>query len=133
MVSDNNSYTKTGSAEITGILADMNEKGSFAISVLTDLQGFPIAYATTEGYDPERQAAVVAMVQKTAIQVKNHLGMGQTDEVCLFDEEGCRLVSRAFRVKDYELILALQIPDKHRSYRSLMNHSIKSIQRIWKL
>ncbi|NTV47267.1 MAG: hypothetical protein HGB11_12260 [Chlorobiales bacterium] len=125
--------TESGSAEITKCLAEMNEKGGFPISVITDLQGFTIASSSANGHDPERQSAVVALVQKTAIQVRNHLGMGTTDEISLFDQNGQRLVCRPFNVRGHELILAVQVPEKHQAYRGLTNQAIKVIQKNWKL
>ena len=38
------------------------------------------------------QAAVVALIQKTAAQVSSQLGMAQTDEISLYDTDGQRLV-----------------------------------------
>ncbi|NTV45203.1 MAG: hypothetical protein HGB11_01465 [Chlorobiales bacterium] len=125
--------TESGSAEITKCLADMNGKGGFPISVITDLQGFTIASSSANGHDPERQSAVVAMVQKTAIQVRTHLGMGLTDEISLFDQDGHRLVCRPFSARGHELILAVQVPDRNQAYRGLTNQVIKVIQKIWKL
>ena len=123
----------SSSAEIAKILADMNKKGEFSIAVLTNRDGFPIASAALPDQDPLKQAAVVALIQKTAAQVSAQLGMTQTDEISLFDNEGQRLVCRPFTANGHELILAVLIPSKIQSYRRLTNNMVAAIQRRWNL
>ena len=125
--------TESSSAELSKCLEDMNRKGGFENAVITDMQGFPIASSVGAGGDAERQSAVVAMVQRTAQQVKHHLGMAQPDEISLADEGGKRLVCRPFSVRGQELILAVQVPDRNLAYRGLTNQTIKTIQKVWKL
>lgn len=124
---------KSGSTELAQILADMNEQGGFPIAVITDRHGFPIASAAAPGQDPDTQSAVVALVQKTATQVRNQLGMSQTDEISLFDTEGRRLVCRPFSANGHEMILAVLVTDKNQSYRRLTNTAVNAIRRQWKL
>lgn len=50
----------SGTEVLTKILTEMNAKSGFPISVLTDKDGLPIAWASTSGDNPERQSAVVA-------------------------------------------------------------------------
>ncbi|MCQ3980323.1 MAG: hypothetical protein DPW09_43480, partial [Anaerolineae bacterium] len=99
--------TKSGSTELARLLAEMNKAGEFPIAVLTDRHGFPIASAAAPGQDPETQSAVVALVQKTAAQVRDQLGMAQTDEISLYDTNGQRLVCRPISVNGHDLILAV--------------------------
>ena len=124
---------KSGSTELARVLAEMNSKGSFPIAVITDRHGFPIASAAAPDQDPNIQSAVVALVQKTAIQASNQLGMSQTDEISLYDTEGRRLVCRPFSANGHNLILAVLIPDKKLSYRRLTNEAVHSIKQQWKL
>lgn len=128
-----NSTPTTGSTEIARLLEEMNQKGGYPISVLTDRQGFPIASAANSDQDPDTQSAVVALVQKTASQVSNQLGMAQTDEISLYDARGRRLVCRPFNANNHEMILAVIIPDKSQSYRRLTNQAVNAIKRQWKL
>jgi predicted regulator of Ras-like GTPase activity (Roadblock/LC7/MglB family) len=130
MVSDNNKF---GSADLAKLLGEMNESGGFLISVLTDRHGFPIASAATPGQDPDRQSAVVALVQKTAAQVREQLGMAETDEISLYDSNGQRLVCRPFTANGYDLILAVLVPDRQKSYRRLTTHTVSDIRRLWNL
>ncbi len=124
---------KAGSARLAELLAEMNAEGGFSISLLTDRHGFPIASATQAGQDPDVQAAVVALVQKTAVQARQQLGMAATDEISLFDAEGQRLICRPFDANGYDMILAVRIPHRHQSYRRLTNVAIQTVRRIWKL
>ncbi len=128
-----NSTPKSGSTELAQLLANMNEQGGFPIAVLTDRQGFPIASAANPDQNPEMQSALVALVQKTATQVSDQLGMAQTDEISLFDTEGQRLVCRPFTVNEHNMILAVLVPNKHQSYRRLTNKAVTAIQRCWEI
>gem|GEM_PF-317838 len=121
------------STNLARLLADMNERGGFPIAVLTDRQGLPIAFAAGPDHDPETQSAVVAMIQKTASQVRHQLGMAQTDEISLFDKEGRRLVCRPFSANGYDLLLAVLVKDRNQTYRRLTNQAVSTIQRQWKL
>lgn len=123
---------KASSNELAKLLIEMNEQGGFPISVLTDRQGFPIASAAGPGYSPDTQSAVVAMVQKTATQVRDQLGMAQTDEISLFDTSGQRLVCRPMSINGHDMILAVLVPDKDKSYRRLTNQAVNTIRRMWK-
>ncbi len=127
------STTKSGSAEITNLLTIMNDEGGFPVSVLTNRQGFSIASAVAFDQDPEKHSAVVALVQKTALQVREQLEMAMTDEISMFDTDGQRLVCRPFETNGHDLILAVIIPDKNKSYRRLANKTVNAIRRLWKL
>jgi predicted regulator of Ras-like GTPase activity (Roadblock/LC7/MglB family) len=134
-VSVPHSNLKSGSVELAKLLANMNEQGGFPIAVLTDRHGFPIASATlpAAAQDPDTQSAVVALIQKTAVQVRDQLGMAQTDEISLAAADGQRLVCRPFRVNSHDLILAVLVPSKAQSYRRLTGQAVTAIRRLWKL
>ena len=124
---------KAGSAKLAELLNEMNEAGNFSISILTDEHGFPIASAAQPNQDPDIQSAVVAMVQKTAVQARQQLGMAQTDEISLYDAEGQCLVCRPFDANGYAMILAVRIPNKQQTYRRLTNRTITAVKQNWKL
>lgn len=128
-----NSTPRSGSTELAQLLSEMNAKGDFPIAVLTDRHGFPIASAASPGEDPDTQSAVVALVQKTAAQVSQQLGMAQTDEISLYDTNGRRLVCRPFQANEHNLILAVVVPHKQQSYRRLTNIAVNNIRKHWKL
>lgn len=123
---------ESGSGKLRQLLEEMNEKGSFPISVLTDSQGLAFASAVSNGMDTDRQSAVVAFVQKTAGQVIRQLGMGAMDEITLNDENGQRLICRPFTVGEHELILAILVTEKNTSYRRATNQAISEIRKTWK-
>ncbi len=124
---------KSGSAELANLLTKMNEEGGFPVSVLTNRQGFSIASAVAPDQDPEKHSAVVALVQKTALQVREQLEMAKTDEISVFDTDGQRLVCRPVDTNGHNLILAVIIPDRHTYYRRLTNKTVTAIRRLWKL
>jgi predicted regulator of Ras-like GTPase activity (Roadblock/LC7/MglB family) len=128
-----NPVTNSGSSELARLLAEMNQQGGFPIAVITDRHGFPIASAAASGQDPDTQAAVVALVQKTAAQVQRQLGFAPTDEITLFDAGGRRLVCRPFKANEHDLILAVIVPDRSQNYRRLTNKAVNAIKQQWKL
>ncbi len=128
-----NSVPKAGSAELSQLLEDMNERGGFPVSVLTDRNGFTIAAAAAPGQDPEMQAAAVALVQKTSAQVRDQLSMAPTDEISVYDATGKRLVCRPFKAGSHDMILAVLVPERAKSYRRLTNSTVDAVRRLWKL
>ena len=122
----------SGSTQLNSLLTQINSEGEFPISVLTDFQGLTIAWAASAGMDPERQSAVVAFIQKAAVQVSKQLGMAESDEISFYDINGQHLVCRPFQVDQYGLILAVIVPDRGHSYRRATYHAIREIRHIWK-
>ncbi len=125
--------TKSGSARLADVLAEMNATGQFLMSLLADKHGFLIAAATAPGETAEYQSAVVALVQKTALQAHQQLGLAATDEIALNDAHGQRLICRPFAANGHEMILAILIPGREQSYRRLTNKAIGEIKQVWKL
>ena len=117
--------------ELTRLLADMNERGGFPIAVLTDQHGLPIAFAAAPNQDPDTQAAVVAMIQRTVTEAGHQLGMAQADEISLFDNQGRRLVCRPFSANGHNLMLAILVEDRNQSYRRLTNKAVNAIRQQW--
>ena len=111
----------------------MNEEGQFEISIITNLHGFPISSSASGDRDPEKQSAVVALIERTGLQVRDQLGMSATDEISVYDTHGNRLVCRPFEANGQQLILAVLVSDKNKSYRRLTNKTISAIRRSWKL
>ena len=121
----------SGSEILSNILMEMNLNGKFPISVLTDKEGLPIASASTDGTDPERQSAVVAFIQKTSIQVTKQLGFKDLDEISFSYANGQHLISRPFNVKDNVLTLAIIVTDRDQPYRRAIKTAIAEIQKVW--
>lgn len=128
-----NAIPKSGSTQLADLLAEMNAQGGYGLAVLTDRHGFPIAWSAASGQDAELPSAVVALVQKTAGQVREQLGMASTDEIALRHSDGQLLVCRPFDANGHELILAVLVPGRHASYRRLTNQAVSAIQRLWRL
>lgn len=117
--------------QLTRLLEEMNKEGTFLISVVTDQNGLPIVFAAQEGFDPDRQSAIVAMLQKTLAQTGKRLGMLETSEISLFDANGHHLICRPFKIKDLDLTLAVLTPTKSQSYRRITSRAINQMRRVW--
>ena len=122
---------KSGSNELNQLLASLNEEGGFPISILTDTQGLAIASAAKDGMNADKQSAVVAFIQKTAVQVSKQLGFSGSEEISLVDTEGKHLVCRSFKVKNFDLILSVMVPDRSIPYRRMTSKAIKRIIEVW--
>lgn len=109
------------------LLVDLNNRGQFLITVLTDQTGLPLA-SSANNDESEMQAAVVAQVRRISNQVKLQLGMAETDEINLNDIKGRRLVSRSFSVKDDDFMLAILFSGRDTPYRRLTTQTILAIK-----
>jgi predicted regulator of Ras-like GTPase activity (Roadblock/LC7/MglB family) len=123
--------TKSGSNELIQILEEMNKEGGFPISIITDSQGLPLASFANEGMNADKQSAVVAFIQKTAVQVSKQLGFSGSEEISLLDTEGKHLICRSFKANNFELILSIMVPDRSTSYRRITSVAIKKIINVW--
>lgn len=126
-----NQNQRSNSNRLTEILDTLNKEGGFPISILTDSQGLAIASAAETGMDPDRQSAVVAFIQKTALQVTRQLGFSGSEEISLTDKEGKHLICRSFTANHFELILSIMITDRSTSYRRITSNAIKQIAEVW--
>jgi len=117
-------------ARITQILRDLNQGGGFVASVLTDERGLALASVAEAEEDAQAQAAVVALVAKSASRVADQLGMAGTEEVAVSDTHGRLLVCRRFQVGERGFLLSVLVPGRHQRYRLLTNRAVQSLQQI---
>ncbi len=115
--------------ELVDDLRTMINHGGFSIAVLTDENGLPVAFSGTDEDTSEAQSAAVAQIQKMILRVREHMSMGEPEEFVMNDVNGTRLVCRSFEAATSPLILAVQIPDRGKPYRKLMNQLIRSVQK----
>jgi predicted regulator of Ras-like GTPase activity (Roadblock/LC7/MglB family) len=127
-----NQEEKSGTEILSSILSEMNVESGFSISVLTDKEGLPIAWASDTASDPERQSAVVAFVQKTAVQVSKQLDMAEAEEIAFSWEDGQHFICRPFKIDGNGFILAVLISSRNQSYRRAPHTAIVNIQKMWK-
>ncbi len=116
---------------LESILFEMNGIGKFSKSVLTDKEGLPIASAALDGSNADRQSAVVAFMQKAAIQASKQLGFADLDEISISYVDGQQLVILPFNVNDKVLILTAVITDRHQPYRKIIGNAIVEIIKVW--
>lgn len=122
---------KSGFDLLESILFEMNGIGKFPKSVLTDKEGLPIASATDRGESVDRQSAVVAFLQKNAIQGSRQLGFTDPVEVTFSYEDGLTLVILPFSVKDKGLLLAVLVTERDQAYRKVTSTAIAEIIKVW--
>jgi len=116
---------------LESILFEMNGIGKFPKSVLTDKEGLPIAAAASDGSNPDRQSAVVAFIQKAAIQASKQLEFAELDEISFSYKDGQQLMIIPFNVNDKVLILTAIVTDRNQPYREIANNAITEIIKVW--
>jgi predicted regulator of Ras-like GTPase activity (Roadblock/LC7/MglB family) len=118
-----------GPENLIAALRTLNARGEFLITVLTDAEGLLMASAPSPGWDAEKQAAVVALVQRAARQAQA-ASMDAADEVAIRDVTGRRLICRPFEV-DGQILLLSVLMEAGRPYRRLTNDAIRDVRRAW--
>ncbi len=124
---DKQSVTDT----LTKLLLEMNQAGDFLVSMVTDVNGFPIVFATREDFDTERLSATIAMVKKTISQNEKRLGISATAEISIVDSDNQLLICRSFTARTHELTLAVLMANRQQSYRRITTHTMNEISRVW--
>lgn len=124
---------KFGLVELTELLTTMNAQSGFDIAVITNRDGFVIASSGEDGFDSQRQSAVVAKVGETAALASTQLRLGAADEISIDGTDGRRLVCRPVPLKGKDLILAVMMANRGQAYRRATNKVISQIQQHWTL
>ena len=118
-----------GPGNLTDVLQSLNAAGGFLVTVLTDSEGLVLASAPAPGWDAEKQAAVVALIQRAARQSED-VSLGSTDEISIRDVSGRRLVCRPFEVDGQVLLLSV-LAAEGKAYRRLTNVAVRDVRRAW--
>jgi predicted regulator of Ras-like GTPase activity (Roadblock/LC7/MglB family) len=118
-----------GAKPIERILHEMNEQGQFEAAVLASSEGLPLAAAPSV-YDTDTTAAMVAMLQRVALEAREYLKMAEVDEITIFDHDRIRLVCRYLDLDGEQLILAAMVPPYH-YYRRVTNSAIRRIKELF--
>ncbi len=116
---------------LKNLFTEINRSSGFNCTILTDDSGLPIASSSDDTEDTDVTAATVSRIQQTVLQTKDHLNMGQLEEVSLNDSSGKRLVIRPFNAGSTLFFLAVILPNKSITYKRTMKKVISEITRKW--
>lgn len=114
--------------QLESILYRINQEGEFKASIISTLDGFSIASASSQ-FDDVLISALSSIVQETSNRAEKYMGFKRMDEVSLVDDDKFRLVCRGFNVEDSQFILTVLVPP-NKTYRRLTNEAIKEIEKI---
>jgi predicted regulator of Ras-like GTPase activity (Roadblock/LC7/MglB family) len=118
-----------GPGDLVEVLRSLNATGDFLVTVLTDTDGLVLASAPSAGWDADKQAAVVALIQRAARQTQV-VSLGSMDEICIRDVNGRRLICRPFEVDGQVLLLSI-LAEEGKSYRRLTNAAVRGVRKVW--
>jgi len=110
------------------ILHEMHTTGKFQVSVLTSVEGLPIATFPAD-YDSDLTAAIVALLQRVSNDARSGLKMAEVDELTIRDRDHIRLVCRYLVIGRERLILAAIVPPG-RPYRRVTNRAVRQIEQL---
>jgi predicted regulator of Ras-like GTPase activity (Roadblock/LC7/MglB family) len=116
------------STSLKEILYEMHTRGKFQVSVLTSVDGLPIAAAPAD-YDSDLTAAIVALLQRVSNDARSGLKMAEVDELTIRDRNHIRLVCRYLVIGRERLILAAMVPPG-RPYRRVTNRAVRQIEQL---
>ena len=114
--------------QLESILHRINQEGEFRASIISTLDGFSIASASSQ-LDDVVISALSSIVQETSNRAEKYMGFKRMDEVSLVDDDKFRLVCRGFNVEDSQFILTVLVPP-NKTYRRLTNEAIKELEKI---
>lgn len=114
--------------ELDEVLARMNREGDLRASIISTLDGFPIASVSSQ-FDDVVMSAISSIVQEASRRAEQYVGFKRMDEVSLVDDDKFRLVCREFTVSDSQFILTVVVPP-YKTYRRLTNVAIREIEKI---
>jgi predicted regulator of Ras-like GTPase activity (Roadblock/LC7/MglB family) len=120
-----------GPENLIDVLLSLNTTGGYLVTVLTDAEGLVLASAPSPGWDADKQAAVVALIQRAARQ-SQIVSLGRTDEISIRDVNGRRLICRPFEVDGAVLLLSI-LADEGKPYRRLTNAAMRGIRSVWEI
>jgi len=106
----------------------MHTRGKFQVSVLTSVDGLPIATVPAD-YDSDLTAAIVALLQRVSNDARSGLKMAEVDELTIRDRNHIRLVCRYLVIGRERLILAAMVPPG-RPYRRVTNRAVRQIEQL---
>lgn len=114
--------------QLETVLYRINLEGEFKASILSTLEGFSIASASTQ-IDDVVISALASIVQDASKRAERYMGFKRMDEVSLVDDDKFRLVCREFEVEGSQFILTVVVPP-YKTYRRLTNEAIREIEKI---
>jgi len=120
-----------GTTKLSQILEELNASGQFAMSVLADSDGLPIAYAAAPGQSADKESAVAALMQRVSSQAREQLGMAETNEIVVYDAAGRRLICRPLTINGNGMILAIIVPQRDQSYRRALKRAVEQLKQMW--
>jgi len=115
------------------LFTEINQEGGFSEVLLTDDSGLPILSSSDESEDTEITAAIVSKIQQSVLLTKDHLQMGDLEEISLYDNNGKRLIIRPFKAGSSSMFLAILMPEKSMTYKRLLKKTLREIARNWEI
>lgn len=102
----------------------------FQQAVLTDMDGFALAYARSSFHQMESIAATGALAWRLVQRMQDHIGLVAVDELTLSHNRGQKLVCHLFEAKTQTLMIVLVLPATTTLYKRAVKQLVLALQQI---
>jgi predicted regulator of Ras-like GTPase activity (Roadblock/LC7/MglB family) len=114
--------------QLNAILQETCIVHGFELAVLTDMDGFALAYAGTSLHEMEAVAATGAVAWQLVQRMQEHIGFEGAEEYTLAAKRGKRLVCRIFALGNHQrMMVVLLLPMSH-AYRRGMTRLVQQLK-----
>lgn len=94
----------------TALLQETCNVHGFDLAVLTDMDGFALAYAGTNPREMESVAATSALAWQLVQRMQEHIGLVEVEEYTLSNRRGQKFVCRLFEVDAQRMMVVFLLP-----------------------
>lgn len=109
------------------LLQEACNVNGFELAVLTDMDGFALAYAGTSQRAMEAVAATGALAWQLVQRMQEHIELEDVEEYTLSNRHGQRMVCRLFQADHHRMMVVLLLPIRF-AYRRAMTRLVHQLK-----
>jgi hypothetical protein len=112
------------------LLQSACDQHGFDLAVLTDMDGFALAYAKSSLVQMESMAATGALAWRLVQRMQEHVGLGAVNEFTLSHGRGQKLICHLFEAKTQILMVVVLLPLNSVAYKRAIKRLIHQLKEI---
>jgi predicted regulator of Ras-like GTPase activity (Roadblock/LC7/MglB family) len=114
---------------LNALLQETCSQFGFELAVLTDMDGFALAYAGTSHREMEAVAATGALAWQLVQRMQEHVKLEEVEEYTLCNRRGQRMVCRLLEMGNQRMMLVILLP-MTLSYRRATTRLVQQLKAI---